>query len=163
MTTSDVTRAVRKQEDVAVVRGHVASEQIAGFLGGAFTEVMAAVAQQGRQITGMPFGRYRPAGDGSFDVEAGFPVDAPLTAQGRVEPGTLPGGPTASVVHRGAYDTVAAAYETVVRAVEESGGRVTGAPWECYLDEPGAAEPRTEVVVPYSETESAAGSSPTAW
>lgn len=162
MTTSDVTWTVRQQQDVAVVHGLLGADQIAEFLGGAFTEVMSVAAEQGRRVTGAPFARYRPVEAGAFEVHAGFPLDAPLIAQGRVEPSTLPGGPAASVVHRGPYETVPAAYEIAIRAVEESGGRVTGSPWECYLDPPGVVEPRTEVVVPYAEAEPAVDRSPTA-
>lgn len=151
MTTSEITRAVRAEQQVAVVCGQMTTGELPAFLGSAFGEVMATVAAQGRRVTGMPFARYVPLGDGRFDVEAGFPVDATVAAQGQVQPGTLPGGPAASVVHRGAYESVAGAYELLVRSVQESGARVTGAPWECYLDEPGVPEPRTEVVVPYAD------------
>lgn len=155
MTTSEIAREVRAEQHVAVVCGRMSAQQLPEFLGGAFQEVMATVAAQGRRVTGMPFGRYVPVGDEGFDVEAGFPVDAAVTAQGRVEPSTLPGGPAASVVHRGSYDTVGAAYELLVRSVTESGAQPAGAPWEYYLDEPGVPEPRTQVVLPY--TEGAAG------
>ena len=61
------------------------------------------------------------------------------------------GGPVVSVVHRGSYDTVAAAYELLLRSVSDAGGQPAGAPWESYLDEPGVPEPRTEVVLPYAD------------
>lgn len=151
MTTEEIAREVRAEQQVAVVCGRMTTEQLPGFLGGAFGEVMATVAAQGRHVAGMPFGRYVPVGDGTFDVEAGFPVDAPVVAQGRVAPSTLPGGPAVSVVHRGSYDTVAAAYELLLRSVSEAGAEPAGAPWESYLDEPGVPEPRTEVVLPYTD------------
>ena len=150
MRTDDVTRAVLQEQDVAVVCGHADVAQIATFLGGAFGEVMTAVEQQGRRVVGMPFSRYHPTGDDEFDIEAGFPVDAPVTGQGRVEASTLPGGPVALVVHHGSYDTLGAAYDAAIADIEKSGERVSGDPWECYLDGPEVPEPRTEVFVPYS-------------
>lgn len=151
MTSEEIARAVRAEQQVAVVRGRMTTTELPAFLGGAFGEVMAAVAAQGRRVAGMPFGRYVPVGDGTFDVEAGFPVDAPVVAQGRVAPGTLPAGPAVSVVHRGPYDTVPAAYELLLRSVSDAGGRPAGAPWECYLDGPDVPDPRTEVVLPYTD------------
>lgn len=148
MRTYDVSRAELQQQDVALIRGRVATDRIPEFLGGVFGEVMGAINQQGRRPAGMPFGRYRQVEGGDWEVEAGFPVDGPVSPQGRVEPSTLPGGPVARVLHRGTYDTVGAAYEAAVRSIEDSGDRVTGDPWECYLDEPGVPEPRTEVFVP---------------
>lgn len=159
MTTSQIAREVRAEQDVAVVCGRMTAQELPAFLGGAFGDVMATVAAQGRRITGMPFGRYVPVGDGGFEVEAGFPVDGPVAAQGRVEPGTLPGGPVLTTVHRGSYESVAGAYELLVRSVAESGGQPAGAPWECYLDEPGVPEPRTQVVLPYTEAMAEPGSS----
>jgi effector-binding domain-containing protein len=147
MSVYDISRATLQAEHVALVRAHVAHDGIGDFLGGAFAEVMSVVEQQGRRPVGAPFGRYRMT-DGGFDVEAGFPVDAPVTAQGRVEPGTLPGGTVARAMYRGPYDGVAAAYDAVIRSVQDSGDQVAGDPWECYLDGPEVPEPRTEVFVP---------------
>ena len=97
MTTNEVTRAVRAEQQAAVVCGRMTTEELPAF------------------------------------------------------PGTRPAGPAVSVVHRGPYDTVAAAYELLVRSVTESGGRPAGAPWESYLDEPNVPDPRTEVVLPYTD------------
>ena len=35
--------------------------------------------------------------------------------------------------------------------MSEAGAEPAGAPWESYLDEPGVPEPRTEVVLPYTD------------
>jgi effector-binding domain-containing protein len=82
-------------------------------------------------------------------VEAGFPSTGPVTAAGRVEPGELPGGPAAEVLHRGDYGGVGAAYEAAATWVAEKQYTPNGDPWEAYLDEPGVAEPRTLVHLPY--------------
>jgi effector-binding domain-containing protein len=57
----------------------------------------------------------------------------------------------ARTVHRGAYDELGLTYEALEKWVVENGYRVTGAPWESYLDEPDVAEPRTEVYLPCVE------------
>jgi effector-binding domain-containing protein len=151
MRTFEIARADLQPQRVAVVRAHVPRDGVADLLGGAFGEVMQAVAHQGRRVVGMPFGRYRVTPDG-FDVEAGFPVDAQVEPEGRVEPGELPGGPVAHVVYQGPYDGVGAAYEAAVGWVVDNGDQVVADPWECYLDEPGVPEPRTEIFVPFRGT-----------
>ena len=145
-----VTLEQRPEQPAAVVRGHVTVEELPAFLGGAFGEVAAALGAQQLAPAGHPFGRYRLV-DGGFDVEAGFPSSAPVSAVGRVEPTVLPGGAVATTMHVGSYDGVAAAYQAVTDWVEASGYVVAGDPWECYLDGPEVAEPRTTVCFPCRE------------
>ena len=137
----------RAQQPAAVVRGHVTTEEITDFLGAAFDETLAAIAAQHRVPAGPPFGRYRIVDDG-FDVEAGFPASAEVVASGRVEATTLPGGLVATTIHTGSYDGMAEAYRAVEEWLETEGYRVSGAPWEFYLDAPDVLEPRTEVHFP---------------
>ena len=143
----DVETATLQQQTTAVVRGHVDKDAVADFLGGAFGEVMALLGRQGRTPTGHPFARYVATDDG-FDVEAGFPVAEGLLAEGRVEIGSLPGGLTARTIHVGDYGGVGAAHQAVGDWLTENGYAVHGAPWECYLDGPEVAAPRTEVFFP---------------
>ncbi|MGN6637230.1 MAG: GyrI-like domain-containing protein [Oryzihumus sp.] len=135
-------------QPAAVVRAHVAHDAIGDFLGQALGEVMGSVGEQGLHPTGPPFGRYRPAEDGGWDVEAGFPVSAAPTETGRVQPATLPAGSAAHTTHVGDYGSLGAAYEAVADWIITEGMDPSGDPWECYLDEPGVANPRTEVYFP---------------
>lgn len=136
------------QQPVAVVRGHATADKIPDFVGSAFSEVGAFVVQHHLLFSGPPFGRYVPGPDGSFDIEAGFPIDGSAESSGRVVVTTLPGGPAAMTVHVGPYDTVAKAYEDVGKWLESNGYEPTGAPWERYLDEPSVVNPRTEILFP---------------
>ena len=81
-------------------------------------------------------------------MEAGFPTDAPVSPQGRVEASTLPGGPALSVLHHGEYAALPAAYRAAEDWVAEHNWESTGMPWESYLDEPEVAEHRTVVYWP---------------
>ncbi|MDQ1248327.1 MAG: hypothetical protein QG597_2699 [Actinomycetota bacterium] len=131
----------------AVVTATLAVADIGAFMGEAFGEVLAALAEQGLQPVGPPFGRYEPVAD-QMIVEAGFPCSGKVTASGRVEPTKLPGGPTATTVHHGPYDQVGQAYDAVVAWVAASPYQISGKPWESYLDGPEVAEPRTVVRFP---------------
>jgi effector-binding domain-containing protein len=144
---NEVCLANLQRQSTAVVRGHVTQDDIATFLGEAFGEVMTALSQQGLTPAGPPFGRYVQSDDG-FDVEAGFPVDRPVTSTERVTAGELPGGSVAYTVHVGAYDTVAAAYAATLEWLSDNGFVVSGDAWESYLDGPDVPRPRTEVFVP---------------
>ena len=135
------------QRPTAVVRGLVAEEQIAGFLGGVFGEVMGVLAAEGLQPAGMPFGCYVPTPDG-FEIEAGFPTAVPVAPAGRVVPAAIPGGTAVRVLHKGSYGEVAAAYHAAEAWLADNGYESTGPPWEEYLDGPEVPEPRTLVHFP---------------
>src|SRR5690348_7275943 len=120
-TSYDVELVDLQEQHCAVVRGHVAHDGIAPFLGHAFAAVMAAAAKQGLAVAGPPFGRYRPAGDGGWDIEAGFPVHGTVTADGDVEAATLPGGSAARTLHVGDYGGLGAAYDATRRWIIDNG------------------------------------------
>ena len=146
--TYEIQIADLQEQHVALVRGHISVEQIPEFLGGAYSEVPGVAAQQGLRLTGAPFGRYRFSPDGTLNVEAGFPVSGVVSADGRVEPGVLPGGTVARTLHVGGYDTVADAYEAVESYLTDNGYAPVSPAWECYLDDPDVPQPRTEVFLP---------------
>lgn len=141
------------EQPAAVVREHVAHDGIAAFLGPAFSDVMAAVGAQHVQVAGAPFGRYRPTEDGGWDIEAGFPVATAISEQGRVLATSLPGGRAARTLHVGDYQALGAAYEAVTKWLIDNGFVASGQPWECYLDGPEVANPRTEVYFPFREAD----------
>ena len=108
-------------QHTAVVYGHLATGEIASFIGAAFGEVIASLDGQGLHPTGPPFGRYRPTGEGQFDVEIGFPCSGVVKPSGRVEPSELPAGRAAHTMHVGAYDGIGAAYEAVIGWLTDQG------------------------------------------
>lgn len=147
----DVELIDLQEQHTASIREHVAHDGIPTFLGQAFGEVMGVVARQGLQPSGAPFARYRPTDDGGWDIEAGFPVRAAVTAEGRVQPGTLPGGRVARTLHVGDYAALGEAYSATQGWLIDNGYVTAGEPWECYLDGPEVAQPRTEVFFPCHE------------
>jgi len=142
-----VDRIQLDRQDCAVVRGTVAPDQIASFLGGAFGEVMGVLTAQGVHPDGPPFACY-VAVEGGFEIEAGFPVSEPVQPAGRVLAGELPSGWVLLVMHRGPYDQVAAAYAAAEQWLVDNDWEAAGPGWEAYLDGPEVPEPRTIVHLP---------------
>ncbi|QCQ91241.1 GyrI-like domain-containing protein [Rhodococcus sp. SGAir0479] len=132
----------------ALVADEVSVEAIPLFLGPAFRAVARVVEAADVPITGPPFARYLPMPGGRWHVEAGFSLARPIDATGTVLPSWLPGGPCASTVHVGGYDTVESAYVALTDWITENDCVTTGQAWECYLDDPDAELPRTEVFMP---------------
>ena len=150
----DITVVELIEQPTAVVRGRAAPETISDVLGRTFDAVARAAASQGRHLTGPPFARYRSMDESAWDLEAGFPVDAPVLAEGEVEPSTLPGCRAARLVHTGPYETVGEAWSEASAWLTDHGYEATDAPWESYLDEPGVEQPRTLILMPCSPARS---------
>lgn len=143
------TEVVEEQTAASVAAERVPIPEISTFIGQAFGLVMAAMQQQHLAPTGPPFARYTMH-DKTFDVTAGFPVAQSIATVGRVHATSLPAGTVATTMHVGAYVDVSKAYDAIMAWLPQHGMRVTGDPWEVYLDGPEVAAPRTIVRVPCS-------------
>ena len=140
-------------QPTAVERTILHTGEIGPWLGRVYAEVAAAVAARHIGPAGPPFARYHRLGGDRFEVEAGFPVTAPIESGGDVRPSALPGGPAATTVHVGPYDQMEPAYQALDSWVRGHGGEPAGDAWEVYLSDP-ASQPdpaawRTGVVQPY--------------
>lgn len=144
----EITVVDLPEQPTAVIRGRASPESISDVLGHTFEAVARAAADQGRQIAGPPFARYRTMDESGWDLEAGFPVDAPVVPDGEVEPSSLPECRAARLVHTGPYDTIGEAWGEASAWLEEHGYVATDAPWESYLDDPQVQPPSTLIVMP---------------
>ncbi|MBK7623518.1 MAG: GyrI-like domain-containing protein [Kineosporiaceae bacterium] len=144
---------MHRPQPVAVMEATLTVAAIGPWLAEAFGAVATAVAAQGIALAGPPFARYRHDGDGTFTVEAGFPVGTAIADAGPVRPGELPGGSTAVMIHIGPYEAMEPAYAAVHAWIDDHGGTPSGPPWEVYLSDP-AEQPdpttwQTRIVQPY--------------
>jgi effector-binding domain-containing protein len=138
--------------NTAVVRVATQPPKIGEALDGMLPEVRSELDRQGISPAGPPFVRYYDYTEAEVDFEAGFPVDKPITAAGRVEPGELPGGRAAVTVHRGRYDELQQAHDEIGEWVLAHDHDPSGPVWEVYVTDP-SREPdssrwETEVVWP---------------
>jgi len=143
----DVELIERQSQPAAAVRGHIVTQEIPPFLGEAYAETMRILGEKGPAPAGPPFARFE-RDEGGFSVVAGFPCEHEIQPGGRVEAETLPSGLTATVLYRGDYAGVGAAYDEVQQWLTANGYAASGPPWESYLDEPEVDQPRTVVQFP---------------
>lgn len=140
---------------LAACRFHVTENDLAHMgekMGTAFGHVMVALRAAGVAAVGPAVACYERTEDG-FDVAAGFPIDATITAfvDGVVSL-ELPSAEVAHTTHVGPYEELPKAYDAVRAEVQARGQHLDdGAPmWEEYLTGPDAPpeQTRTEVYWP---------------
>jgi effector-binding domain-containing protein len=133
----DAPQLVRTQDQpAAVIRVTIPRQEIREVMGPGITEVMAAVVAQGIGPAGPVFSHHLRMDPGTFDLEIGVPVSAPVTAIGRVKPGELPAALVARTVYRGDYEGLGPAWGEFDAWIKTSGHTPAPDLWECYLAGP---------------------------
>lgn len=136
MPNFDVTTLA--PQPAAAIQAEVPMAQLRTVFDRAYGAVARAVADQGVQLVGPPFGFYPRMPTDTVAVAAGFPVAAPITADGDVVPLELPGGLAITGVHVGPYDTLEQTYAELAEWAAAAGYRLAEQMWETYLSDPSA-------------------------
>ncbi|WCO65496.1 GyrI-like domain-containing protein [Iamia majanohamensis] len=120
----------------AVVHGVVPMAEIVAFFDSSFSEVAAALADQGIAPAGPAFARYAGPPGATADLEVGFPTHDPVSPHGEVRPGSLPAARVARTVHAGGFDGLGEAWASLGAWIDAQG--LTPGPdlWEVYVTEP---------------------------
>ncbi|MGY2128457.1 GyrI-like domain-containing protein [Blastococcus sp. SYSU DS0617] len=136
----------------AVVRGEVPTAQLPAFFDDAFSRLPRALGEQGLAPLGAAFARYSRPPAQTADLEVGFVVDGRVRPDGGVQPGELPGGRVARLVHAGSFDGLGDSWERLFAWVQQQGLTPGEGFWEVYLTEPAPdmdpVELRSELNVP---------------
>jgi len=133
-----VTRKELAPQPVLIVRRRVKRSEIAATIGEVLPHIFLHAQQNGIALAGLPFTRYTEIGPAMVTMEPGMRVSsANASGQGEVVAETLPGGPVATTMHTGPYDTLTDAYAAIERWMEAEGVTSGGAPWESYVTDPG--------------------------
>lgn len=152
--TYQITSRTFGEQPTAVIEGRLPAAQLSTWLPQAYQEVYTYLEREGVPPAGAPFARYTFHED-LVDVQAGFPVGAPVAGVGRIVPATLPACQAAVTTHYGPYQELDAAYHALAVWLKEHDQEVGGPHWEIYHtnpeEEPDPARWRTEVVMPLAE------------
>ncbi len=95
-------------------------DKIQSEVGPAIKEILAALASNGQKPAGAMFMHHLTMSRSQFDVEVGFPINAPLQASGRVKSSELPAARVARTIYHGPYEGLFAAWDEFGRRLAES-------------------------------------------
>ncbi len=141
----------RAPQPVLSIRTRVTVQDLARVSGQSYGAIAQYLGELGEQPAGAPFAAYSNMDMQDLDVELGFPVTRPLPGKGDIQPGEIPGGLLASVMHVGPYSDCGPAYEALTQFAKDQGHTPTGAAYEMYLNDPTVTPPEqlmTQVMFP---------------
>jgi effector-binding domain-containing protein len=141
----------KQEQRTACIRIRTTLADLPGHLGAGYGEIMSSLGRQGVQPVGAPFAIYYNMDMNDLDVEMGFPVAAPFREEGRMKPGSIPGGRTAVTTHRGPYNTMEKTYNGLTAFIAENKAVPTGLCYEVYMSDPQNTKPEdmlTEINFP---------------
>ncbi|HEY9338110.1 MAG TPA: GyrI-like domain-containing protein [Kribbella sp.] len=142
-------RTVREQP-TAVLRATLGRRDVVDWFDAAFATVADYLYRHGVAACGFPFSRDHLLPDGSYLLEAGFPVGTRIKGDGEVRPSSLSAGKVVVARHIGSYADVADAYQAIDEWLKAEHAIRTGDAWEVYRGAGGdRAGQTTEVVQPF--------------
>lgn len=124
------------EQHLAVVRDSVPMDGIPALYDRGYPLIFASLSAAGVTPSGPTMGVTHGMPDETINLGAAVPVDSPITADGEVTPETLPAGKVVTLLVRGNYDLIPAAYGHLFDWIAGQGLTPTGIVWEKYLIEP---------------------------
>ena len=133
------------------IRTRTAVQDLPKTLGEAYFTLGQHMASLGLEPGGAPYTAYYNMDMQDLDIEIGFPMSEQVPGKGSIDAGELPAGKYSSVLHKGPYPELSAAYAALNEFVEKSGLKPSGVAYEFYLNSPDEVVPedlRTQIVFP---------------
>lgn len=133
------------------IRTRTAVQDLPKTLGEAYSALGEHMASLGIEPGGAPFTAYFNMDMQDLDIEIGFPMSEKVPGKGSIHAGELPAGKYSSVLHKGPYPGLGAAYAALNEFVEKAGMKPSGVAYEFYLNSPVEVPPeelRTQIVFP---------------
>ncbi len=133
----------------ALIHLTLSREEMREVFGACVGELLAAIQAQGIAPAGPVFTHHLRRPTDTFDFELCVPVATPVTAAGRVQPGTWPAMRVARTIYHGPYEGLPEAWGDFMDWMDAQGLQQAEDLWEGYVtgphSEPDPAGWRTEL------------------
>lgn len=134
------------------IREKVKSNEIGQKIGECFGMIGMYMGKNKLIQSSMPLTIWHKYGEKECDMEAAIPIAVETKSEGKVKYSELPATNAFVVKYFGAYEKVAPVYKEAYTYIESKGKKVSGAPREVYITDPGmekdTAKWLTEIVFP---------------
>ncbi len=131
----------RAVQPTLAIRTRSAVQDLSQVLGQSYGAIMQYMCELDEQPAGAPFVAYYNMDMQDLDIEIGFPVAKKLAGKGNIQASEIPAGKFATCMHIGPYDQVEAAYNALMKWIEENGYEAAGVAYETYLNDPSETPP----------------------
>lgn len=141
----------RPAQPAVTIRTRTSMEGLPAFFDRAFGEVYGHISQAGQHPSGPAFALYHTQDPSDFDLEAGFPVAAPVAGNGDVKASEIPGGKVCTTLLVGPYDQLPEAWQAITDHVAAEGLESDTWGYEVYISDPTTVAPeeiQTQIVLP---------------
>ena len=125
-----------KEQKTLAIRQFTPVEKLSEAMGASYGAIAQYIGVNGASFAGPPYCMYYNMDMSNLDVEIGFPVQGEIEGNGKIKVCSVPGGPAATAIHNGPYDTIGTTYEKLTGFVKEKGlqdedrgHRQAGQPW----------------------------------
>lgn len=129
-------------QPVLSIRAKVSEQDLPGHVAASFGKIAAYLDEMGIKPGGPPYLAYyhldpeNPGGNGTWEIEAGFPVPVILPGRGEIIQTYTAAGRSVSCLYKGPYTGLGKAYRKLSEWVQQKGEHTRGISYEYLLNSP---------------------------
>lgn len=141
----------RPAQPAVSMRTQTPISELPSFFDRAFPGIYNHITEAGQHPAGPPLAIYHNQDMENLDIEACFPVEAPLEVDGELRAIEVPGGTFCTAVLHGSYEQLPEAWAAMMAHAAEEGLEAQDWVYEIYLNDPStvaADEIQTQLVLP---------------
>jgi effector-binding domain-containing protein len=143
-----------KEQKTLAIRMFTPAEKLSDAIGSSYGQIGRYMEAHQVHPAGPPFAMYYNMDMSNLDVEIGIPVQGEIDGQDNIKACSIPGGPAATAVHTGPYDTIGTTYDKITAFVKEKNLETQPYCYEFYLNDPRETKPeelKTEIFFPLKD------------
>jgi effector-binding domain-containing protein len=132
----------QKSQPALSIRAKILEKDLPDFVVKSFGEIKLYIKEYNVQLNGFPFLAYynidikNLRGDGTWDMEVGFPVSKILQGNDAVKNTTTLNGKTISILYKGAYSGLGKAYSKLTEYIEKNEYQTLKISYEYFYNDP---------------------------
>lgn len=140
----------KEAQSVLSIRTRSAVKDLPEVLGKAYGKIFNYITQLHEEPSGPPFVAYYNMDMDDLDIEIGFPVNIPLPPSQDIKCSEILAGDYLETMYKGAYNNIEAAYNDLMKYMDDNNLQWDGVSYEFYLNDPAKTPPeelQTDILI----------------